>query len=299
MKIDRLIGIVTILLQTEKSTVPDLAARFEVSRRTIERDIDALCRAGIPLATAQGYGGGVSIEPRYKLDKTLLSGPELAALVAGAAGVGSVSSAPLARSLAEKLGGAGADDLLIDLSSHYRESLTPKIELLRAAIANHTGVRFTYYYAKGIAEKYTEPYRIVFQWGDWYVFGWCPDAGDWRMYKLNRLTRLFAAEQAFAPRAVPPEALDFNARFHDGTLLRARVDAGECYRLVEEYGPDCYTRQPDGSLLLEIGYTSEDALAAWLLGFGAKAEVLEPPALRARMAAEAQALRAVYAAQTK
>lgn len=120
MKIDRLIGIVTILLQTEKSTVPALAQRFEVSRRTIERDIDALCRAGVPLVTVQGYGGGVFIEPRYKLDKTLLSGPELAALVAGAAGVGSVSPAPLARSLAEKLGGSGTDDLLIDLSSHYR-----------------------------------------------------------------------------------------------------------------------------------------------------------------------------------
>lgn len=137
MKIDRLIGIVTILLQTEKSTVPALAQRFEVSRRTIERDIDALCRAGVPLVTVQGYGGGVFIEPRYKLDKTLLSGPELAALVAGAAGVGSVSPAPLARSLAEKLGGSGTDDLLIDLSSHYRESLTPKIELLRTAIAEH------------------------------------------------------------------------------------------------------------------------------------------------------------------
>ena len=145
MKIDRLIGIVTILLQTEKSTVPALAQRFEVSRRTIERDIDALCRAGVPLVTVQGYGGGVFIEPRYKLDKTLLSGPELAALVAGAAGVGSVSPAPLARSLAEKLGGSGTDDLLIDLSSHYRESLTPKIELLRTAIAEHARVRFTYY----------------------------------------------------------------------------------------------------------------------------------------------------------
>ena len=306
MKIDRLIGIVTILLQTEKSTVPALAQRFEVSRRTIERDIDALCRAGVPLVTVQGYGGGgctqgmlgVFIEPRYKLDKTLLSGPELAALVAGAAGVGSVSPAPLARSLAEKLGGSGTDDLLIDLSSHYRESLTPKIELLRTAIAEHARVRFTYYYAKGVAEKCAEPYRIVFQWGDWYMFGWCPDAGGWGNDPRRRLTLLSVTAQTFEPRAIPPEALDFNARFHDGTLLRARVAASECYRLVEEYGPACYPRQPDGSLLLEIGYTNEDA-AAWLRGFGAKAEVLEPPALRARMASEAQALCAVYGAPKK
>ena len=267
MKIDRLIGIVTILLQTEKSTVPALAQRFEVSRRTIERDIDALCRAGVPLVTVQRYGGGVFIEPRYKLDKTLLSGPELAALVAGAAGVGSVSPAPLARSLAEKLGGSGTDDLLIDLSSHYRESLTPKIELLRTAIAEHARVRFTYYYAKGVAEKCAEPYRIVFQWGDWYMFGWCPDAAGWRMYKLNRLTLLSVTAQTFEPRAIPPEALDFNARFHDGTLLRARVAASECYRLVEEYGPACYTRQPDGSLMLEIGWDEAGSVRA-LFGGG-------------------------------
>lgn len=160
-------------------------------------------------------------------------------------------------------------------------------------------MRFTYYYAKGVAEKCAEPYRIVFQWGDWYMFGWCPDAAGWRMYKLNRLTLLSVTAQTFEPRAIPPEALDFNARFHDGTLLRARVAASECYRLVEEYGPACYTRQPDGSLLLEIDYTNEDVAAAWLLGFGAKAEVLEPPALRARMASEAQALCAVYGAPKK
>ena len=83
------------------------------------------------------------------------------------------------------------------------------------------------------------------------MFGWCPDAAGWRMYKLNRLTLLSVTAQTFEPRAIPPEALDFNARFHDGTLLRARVAASECYRLVEEYGPACYTRQPDGSRLLD------------------------------------------------
>ena len=299
MKIDRLIGIVTILLQTEKSTVPALAQRFEVSRRTIERDIDALCRAGVPLVTVQGYGGGVFIEPRYKLDKTLLSGPELAALVAGAAAWAAFPRAAgpqPGRKAGRFRRGRPAHRPLLPLPG---EPDTEDRRLLRTAIAEHARVRFTYYYAKGVAEKCAEPYRIVFQWGDWYMFGWCPDAAGWRMYKLNRLTLLSVTAQTFEPRAIPPEALDFNARFHDGTLLRARVAASECYRLVEEYGPACYTRQPDGSLLLEIGYTNEDVAAAWLLGFGAKAEVLEPPALRARMASEAQALCAVYGAPKK
>ena len=73
MKIDRLLGIITILLQREKVTAPELAERFEVSRRTINRDIEDLCRAGIPVITVQGSGGGISISDSYKIDKTLLA----------------------------------------------------------------------------------------------------------------------------------------------------------------------------------------------------------------------------------
>ena len=61
MKIDRLIGILSVLLRCEQVTAPELAERFEVSRRTINRDIEALCKAGIPIATSQGSGGGISI----------------------------------------------------------------------------------------------------------------------------------------------------------------------------------------------------------------------------------------------
>ena len=61
MKIDRLIGILSILLQREKVTAPYLAEKFEVSRRTINRDIEDICKAGIPLVTSRGPGGGISI----------------------------------------------------------------------------------------------------------------------------------------------------------------------------------------------------------------------------------------------
>ena len=61
MKIDRLIGILTILMQKEKVTAPYLAEKFEVSRRTINRDIEDMCKAGIPIVTIQGKNGGISI----------------------------------------------------------------------------------------------------------------------------------------------------------------------------------------------------------------------------------------------
>lgn len=77
MKIDRQIGILSILLQKSIVTAPYLAERFEVSRRTISRDIEDLCKAGIPIATRQGVNGGISIMEDYKIDKTLLTDTEL------------------------------------------------------------------------------------------------------------------------------------------------------------------------------------------------------------------------------
>ena len=87
MKVDRLIGILTLLLQREKITAPELAQRFEVSRRTINRDIETLCQAGIALITTQGQGGGIALAAEYKLNHTLLTPPELAAIAAGLKGL--------------------------------------------------------------------------------------------------------------------------------------------------------------------------------------------------------------------
>ena len=87
MKIDRLIGIITILLQQDKITAPELAERFEVSRRTINRDIEDICKAGIPLITTQGYGGGISIDDRYKIDRSFFTDEELQTIFTGLKGI--------------------------------------------------------------------------------------------------------------------------------------------------------------------------------------------------------------------
>lgn len=82
MKMERLIGILSILIQRKKVTAPELAEQFEVSRRTIQRDIESLCRAGIPITTSQGASGGISIMEGYRVDRTLLTAPEMQAILA-------------------------------------------------------------------------------------------------------------------------------------------------------------------------------------------------------------------------
>ena len=111
MKMDRLIGILSILLQQERTTAPELAEQFEVSRRTIQRDIEALCRAGIPVITAQGAGGGISIMEGYRVDRTVLTAPEMQAILAGLRSLDSVSGTRRYAQLMEKLS-AGNHTLL-------------------------------------------------------------------------------------------------------------------------------------------------------------------------------------------
>ena len=125
MKIDRLIGILSILLQKEMTTAPELADHFEVSRRTINRDIEDLCKAGIPIQTSQGAGGGISIMNGYRMDRTLLTSRDMQMILAGLRSLDSVSGSRYYGQLMEKIQAGssefvnGRDSILIDLSSWY------------------------------------------------------------------------------------------------------------------------------------------------------------------------------------
>lgn len=290
MKLDRLIGILTILLQNEKVTAAQLAQRFEVSRRTILRDIEALSMAGIPVVTARGGDGGISIMEGYKINKNVLTMPELQTMVAGLKGMDTVARQSNFESLMAKLAPSGeavvslADSIIINLSDYYKDSLSEKIELLKQAIAERRAVRFDYYYPKGEVSRELEPQFIQFIWGAWYVFGWCPLREDFRRFKLNRLWGLVLTERSFSPRSIPPEQADGSHAFPEPYQVKLRFDKSVRYRLIEDYGPDCYEETVD-ALLLTLDYTNKDYIFSWILGFGPQAEVLAPDELRIEFAA--------------
>ena len=282
MKMERLIGILSILLQRERVTAPELAEQFEVSRRTIQRDIESLCRAGIPIATAQGAGGGISIMEGYRVDRTVLTAPEMQAILAGLRSLDSVSGTRRYAQLMEKLaagtGGLvpGGAHMLIDLSSWYKTSLPPKIELIQEAIEQHRAIRFTYFSPKGESVRTVEPYYLVFHWSTWYVWGWCEAREDYRLFKLNRMDRVAETEKDFVCRNAPMPNLSNEKIFPGGIKVKALFSPDMKWRLVEEFGPHCFTEADDGKLLFTADYTDMDNLVTWLMTFGAKAEVLEP-----------------------
>lgn len=285
IKIDRLIGIITILLQKEKVTAPFLAEKFEVSRRTINRDIEDICRAGIPVITTQGYEGGISIADGYKIDKTVLTSDELQSILIGLKSLESISNSSYTNQILDKFSHnknavmSNAGNIIIDLSSHYKTSLTEKIEVIKTAINEECLVAFKYFYDKGEFDKIIEPYLLVFKWSSWYVFGYCIEREDFRLFKLNRLVDLSCTNQSFSRRDLPKEKLEFDSHFSDEIKLIALFDSKVKYRLIEEYGIDSFKYTDDNKLMFEMGFTNKENLLSWVQSFGDSIYIIEPKEL--------------------
>lgn len=289
MKIDRLIGILSILLQKDVVTAPSLAEHFEVSRRTIGRDIDALCQAGIPIVTRQGANGGISIMENYKISRTLLTNREMQDILAGLRSLDSINGTNRYGQLMEKLSAGSSDfmsgnqSVLIDLSSWYKASLAPKIELIRSAIDLSREMEFLYFAPHGESVRRIEPYYLIFRWSSWYVWGWCREREDYRLFKLNRMEEVRITEESFTKRTVPLPDLSNERIFPGGIRVKAVFDARCKWRLVEEFGRGCYEELPDGKLLFRADYTDPDNLLSWLFSFRDQAVLLEPEELRREM----------------
>lgn len=301
MKIDRLIGILSVLLQQDMVTAPCLAERFEVSRRTINRDIEDLCRAGIPIVTMPGAGGGISIMENYKVDRTVFTTREMQDILAGLRSLDSVSGTNQYGLLMEKLAAGGSDfvagnqSVLIDLSSWYKADLAPKIEIIRAAIDGRQELEFLYFSPKKEGRRRIESYYLIFRWSSWYVWGWCTSCRDFRLFKLNRMAELRLSGAGFEPRKVPLPDLK-NERIFPGGIRVKAVFEPECkWRLVEEFGLDCFEEQEDGKLLFHADYTDQDNLISWLLTFGDRVELLEPENIRKELREMIESMRKRYA----
>ena len=285
MKIDRQMGILTILLQKGKATAPELARRFEVSTRTIFRDVEDICMAGIPLVSAQGGGGGISIAEGYRLNHSALTSEELENILAGLKSIGSVTDSPRIETLISKLTpGRQAvvslrDSIVIDLASHYKASLSQKIALIRSAIGANRLLEFEYYSERGKTPRTIEPCYIAFKWSAWYVFGYCKDKDDFRLFKLNRLWNARLLEETFVPREIPADEQPLDGYFEGENTVTLLCDPSVEYLIAEEYGPGSYEVDERGRVKVTVKYTNEKFIIRWIMAFGDNAMVLDPPEL--------------------
>ena len=183
----------------------------------------------------------------------------------------SVSFSQNADKLVQKMGAKDAigliDHMTIDLASFYKSAFSSKIELIKKAIHERKCILFHYYYNKGEADKMIEPYRIFFMWSDWYVFGYCKQRQDFRLYKLRRLWDLQLSEEGYEVRSIPSEKLQFGSH------------------MTDDYGPDSFTVMNDGRLYTKWGFNSAEDALPWFLSLGDKVKIIEPPEMVEKMKA--------------
>lgn len=286
MKIDRVIGILSILLQKEKVTASELAEIFEVSRRTIIRDIEDIGKAGIPIVTSQGQGGGISIMEGFKIDRTLLSNDDMKAILAGLKSLDSVSETKRYRQLMSKLSAENADvintgnQIIIDLSSWDKAIVSDKIELIKNAIDSRRKISFTYFSPTGESKREIEPYHLIFQWSNWYVWGYCTLRNDYRMFKLTRLTNLQCIDKLCENREVPEYACDKLRHTNGGAMAVVRFDKSLKWRIIDEFGTDIPQFCENGDIILNFKWSDVPSFYEYILSFGDKAEILSPEKYR-------------------
>ena len=286
MKIDRLIGILSVLLQRNKVTSAELAEIFEVSRRTILRDIETINLSGIPIIAEQGQGGGISIMDGYKIDRTLLSSEDMQAILSGLKSLDSISGTNRYRQLMEKL---SADDcttvnvdnhIIIDLSSWDKSAIADKIELIKQAMEKRNTITFRYFSPNGESERKIEPYHLIFQWSAWYVWGYCTERKDYRMFKLNRMTELSLTNEKFADRNVPEFICDKLRHTKGEVKATVKFANSVKWRIIDEFGVGFLNDNGDGTIIMNLTWSDKQSFFSYILSFGSDAEIIEPLELR-------------------
>ena len=226
MKLDRLIGIIMALQRHGNLTAPVLAEKFEVSRRTIQRDIEAISRAGLPPSRRREATAASPLWRDSACRQPFSPGMNWPPFSPGCVLWKAYPPVRQGHSWRKnRRDSRGGQRIQIDLASFYRDDLSEKIAVLRRAIREHRPVSFRCYYSKGVANTTVEPYRIVFRWSDWYPFGWCTERKNFRLYKLRRLWELHEESESFPPRPIPSEMVE-----------RMRRTVGELYEKYKGTG---------------------------------------------------------------
>lgn len=300
MQVSRLFEMLYVLLSRERVTAAELARRFEVSVRTVYRDVQALSEAGVPIYAERGRDGGISVLPGYKLSKSLLSGSErediLASLTAMAqTGAGERDTL---RKLTAFLGVDAPDWVRIDLSD-WSGTQGTLIATLKAAILGTQRLTFHYCSESGKqTDRLVCPLTLWFKGQAWYLRAYCLSRCAVRTFKLTRMRRVRIVPGEFPPEALVAKkaAIDPGSPWPKSSLVPLTLRADPClaYRLCDDFGEEAITQQEDGTLLVQASFPPGEWIVFMILGYGEHAEILEPASLREEVALRLKKMCARY-----
>ena len=276
---NRLFEIVYILIQKKKVTAKELANRFEVSTRTIYRDIETLSRANIPIYATKGKEGGIEILDDYVLNKMLLTEEEQNQILFALQGIKKVAGQN-EKDILEKLSrlfNKKADDWIrIDFSNWGKDNEKEKrFNMIKTAILNKNQIEFVYYNSNGEKSQRTvEPLQVWFKDKSWYLIAYCKMKQDYRIFKIARIKEIKILEEHFK-RELQQENKKEKYKFKTVTL-ELEISKKMAYRVYDEFEDSEINKTDDGSFIINVEYPENEWVYGYILSFGEYVKVLSP-----------------------
>jgi len=294
MKIDRLISIIMVLLEKERIGAQALSEMFEVSLRTIYRDIETINLAGIPIRSVSGVGGGFEIMSEFKVDKTVFSYSDLAAILMGLGSVSTMMTGDeIVNTLAKIKSFIPADrakeielksnQIYIDLMPWMGNRNIPVyLKTIKTALQKQKLLSFDYSDRySNVSARTIEPYRLVLKDSHWYIHGYCLERQDFRLFKLSRTSNLRILEDAFIPRNFDKPLSEFadimTQKQKDITL---RIHGSIRDRVLEYCSQDRFSKDGSEHYIVSFPFVDDELGYCMILSFGDKCECLEPERIR-------------------
>lgn len=299
MKLNRQLAMLMYLLNHGQATAVALAERFEVSTRTIRRDMEDLSQAGIPIYAAQGAGGGIRLMEGYSLSRVLLDESEQVLLVSALSDL-SRSQDIGAGKMLDKLGALWGERsqeewLRVDYAAWGISPRDARFGTLRDAIQDRRLVRFLYTDPEGAKQERTvEPMTLLYRGTSWYVWGWCRLRADYRLFRLSRISKLTMLGDSFIRREKRLEEAETDYPSANATVFRLQFAAAASQRVFDFFAAECITRLADGRLAVEVAWPMNDWVTGSLLSFGPELTVLSPVWMRELLEEKARQIIANY-----
>ncbi len=284
MKMNRMLEIVYVLFEKKTVTAKELAEYFEVSQRTIYRDLEVLSAAGIPIYANKGKGGGIRLLDNYVIKKSMVSEKDQLEIISSLQGMKALNVPdvePVLRKLAVMFQKNEPKWIDVDFS-HWGggEDEKEKFRDLKNAMIHKNRIQFDYYSAYGEkTERVVEPLQLIFKGQAWYVYGFCMVRSAYRMFRVTRIKNFFVTNEGFE-RVLEEDKQSFSEGIMETLTLVLKIDAPMAYRVYDEYEQAEIVKNEDGSFTVTKIMPQNTWLYGYILSFGEFCEVLQPEYLR-------------------
>ena len=284
MRFNRLFEIIYILINKRTITAKELADKFEVSQRTIYRDIDLLSSAGIPIYTTKGKGGGIGILDNYVLNKSMLSEGEQNEIIAALQGLSAINYTnvdDVLSKVSEFFGKSNEKWIEVDFSD-WSENQKEKFNIIKESIIKKEVISIEYYSSYGEKSKRgIEPLQLMFKGKSWYIVAFCRVRESIRIFKINRIRKIEVLEERFTRCFKEDMDMEITEPSDIQCInMKMRVDASQGYRVYDEFSEDEIYKEEDGSFIVSTTYPIGSWVYSYILSYGSYAEVIEPQYLR-------------------